>query len=120
MRTRYITNTLTAANTNTSVNSTGKDYGEYTFSILCVAGQAANAAASTLLTWTGSGTIKQISSVTMRGNTGNVIACGITAATATNFSIDATGKIITMQVANGGVSIPANTTIIIKLIIGNY
>jgi hypothetical protein len=25
-----------------------------------------------------------------------------------------------MQVANGGVSIPANTTIIIKLIIGNY
>ncbi len=117
---RYVQNTLTAANTNTAVSSTGSDYAEVTLDILCVAGQAANAAATTLLTWTGSGKIKSIKSVLVKANNGNVVAFGITAATATNFTIDATGKIITMQVLNGGVAIPANATICITLILGNY
>lgn len=114
---RYVQNTSTAANVNTAVGSTGGDYQLIAFDIITVAGIAANANAN-VLTWTGSGKIKSIMSVEVFSQAGAINAPS--AAAATSVTIDATGKIINVAVANAGTAIVANSIIKLLLIIGNY
>lgn len=117
---RYVQNTTTAANVNTNAGSTGTDYQLVVFDITTTAAIAAGANAN-ILTWTGAGKIKSIASVLMKATTTQgVIGVGVTALTATNLTIDATGKIINLAVLAGGVAIPANATICLTLVIGNY
>ena len=117
---RYVKNTSTAANVNTSVASTGGDYQLITIDVITVAGIAAGANAN-IVTWAGSGKIKSIASILMKAQaTQGIVGVGVTNGTATNFTIDATGKIINVAVLAGGVAIPANTTICLLLVIGNY
>lgn len=117
---RYVQNTTTAANVNTNAGSTGTDYQLVVFDITTTAAIAAGANAN-ILTWTGAGKIKSIASVLMKATTTQgVIGVGITALTATNLTIDATGKIINLAVLAGGVAVPANATICLTLVIGNY
>jgi hypothetical protein len=117
---RYVQNTTTAANVNTNAGSTGTDYQLVVFDITTTAGITANANAN-ILTWTGAGKIKSIASVLIKAtNTQGVVGVGITLVTATNIIIDATGKVINLAVSNGGVGIPANATICLTLVIGNY
>ena len=117
---RYVKNTSTAANVNTSVASTGGDYQLITIDVTTVAGIAAGANAN-IVTWAGSGKIKSIASILMKAQaTQGIVGVGVTNGTATNFTIDATGKIINVAVLAGGVAIPANTTICLLLVIGNY
>ena len=104
---RYVQNTTTAANVNTSVVSTGGDYQLVAFDITTAAGIAANANAN-ILTWKGAGKIKAISSVFMRrATTGEVIPMGAVAQnTHTTITLDATGKIINIALLAGATPIP--------------
>ena len=114
---RYVQNTTTAANVNTTVGSTGGDYQLIAIDVTTAAGIAANANA-TVLTWTGSGQIKSIFSVFMKSTVG---AINVPIATATtSVVVDATGKIVNVAVANGGTAIAANSVISLLLVIGNY
>lgn len=114
---RYVQNTSTAANVNTAVGSTGGDYQLIAFDIITVAGIAANANAN-VLTWTGSGKIKSVIQYLVKSNAG-AIHVPVAAAT-DSVTIDATGKIINVAVANGGTAIAANSVISLLLVIGNY
>jgi len=118
---RYVNNTTTAANVNTEVASTGGDYQLVAFDITTTAGIAANANAN-ILTWTGSGKIKAITSVFMRrATTGEVIPMGAVAQTThTTITLDATGKVINIALLAGATPIPTNTVISLLLVIGNY
>jgi hypothetical protein len=118
---RYVNNTTTAANVNTEVASTGGDYQLVAFDITTAAGIAANANAN-ILTWTGSGKIKAITSVFMRrATTGEVIPMGAVAQTThTTITLDATGKVINIALLAGATPIPTNTVISLMLVIGNY
>lgn len=117
---RYVQNTTTAAGVNTNAGSTGTDYQLVVFDITTTQAIAATANAN-ILTWTGAGKIKSIASVLIKATaTQGVIGVGITLGTATNFTIDATGKVINLAVLAGGVGIPANATICLTLVIGNY
>ena len=114
---RYVKNTTTAANVNTSVASTGGDYQQIAFDIITTAGIAANANAN-VLTWAGAGKIKTVLSFMVRTAAG-AINVPVAAAT-TSVTIDATGKILNVAVANGGTAITAGSIISMVLVIGNY
>ena len=117
---RYVNNTTTAADVNTEVASTGGDYQLVAFDITTTAAIEAEGNAK-ILTWTGSGKIKSIASILMKAPaTQGIIGVGVTGSSATNFRINNTGKIINVEVLTGGVAIPANTTICLLLVIGNY
>jgi hypothetical protein len=110
---RYVKNTTTAANVNTSVASTGGDYQLIAFDIITTAGIAANANAN-VLTWAGAGKIKTVLSFMVRTAAG---AINVPVAAATT---SATGKILNVAVANGGTAITAGSIISMVLVIGNY
>ena len=114
---RYMHTTTTAPNVNTTVGSTGGDYQLLAFDIITTAGIAANAHA-TVLTWTGAGKIKSILSFMVRTGAGAINVP--TVAATTSVTIDATGKMITVAVANGGTAITAGSILSILLVIGNY
>ncbi len=118
---RYVKNTTTAPNVDTAIASTGGDYQLVAFDITTTAGIAAGANAN-ILTWTGSGKIKAITSVFMRrSTTGEVIPTGAVAQnTHTTITLDATGKIINIALLAGATPIPTNTVISLLLVIGNY
>jgi len=114
---RYVQNTTTAANVNTSVASTGGNYQLIAFDIITTAGIAANANA-TVLTWAGAGKIKTVLSFMVR-NAAGAINVPVAAAT-TSVTVDATGKILNVAVADNGTAIAAGSTISMALVIGNY
>ena len=117
---RYVTHTMDGGDNTPAVESTGSDYQLITIDVMSVAGIAAGANAN-IVTWAGSGKIKSIASILMKAQaTQGIVGVGVTNGTATNFTIDATGKIINVAVLAGGVAIPANTTICLLLVIGNY
>lgn len=114
---RYMQNTTNAPNVNTAIASTGGDYQLLAFDITTTAGIAANANAN-VLTWTGAGKIKTILSFMVKTAAGaiNVPVPGAT----TSATIDATGKIINVAVANGGTAIAAGSIISMLIVVGNY
>ena len=122
---RYVKNTMDGGTNTPSINSTGSDYQLVAIDVLTTAGIAAGANANVLV-WTGSGTIKSIFSVFMRrniapNNTGEVIPMGAVAQTThTTITLDATGKVININLLGGATPILANTTISFLLVIGNY
>jgi hypothetical protein len=118
---RYVKNTTTAPNVDTAIASNGGDYQLVAFDITTTAGIAAGANAN-ILTWTGSGKIKAITSVFMRrSTTGEVIPTGAVAQnTHTTITLDVTGKIINIALLAGATPIPTNTVISLLLVIGNY
>lgn len=112
---RYVTNTTTAANVNTEVDSTGGDYQLVAFDITTTAAIPTDELTK-ILTWTGSGKIKSIASILLKkqgtqGIFGEVSEIHVT--------IDPTGKIIRVKDTEGA-QIPPNTTICLLLVIGNY
>lgn len=114
---RYVQNTIAPNAATIPVGSTGKDSQLVAFDITCTGGIAANANAN-ILQWTGSGKIQSIISFQVLSNVG-AINVPVAAAT-TSVTIDATGKIINVAVANGGTAIAANSIIKLLLVIGNY
>jgi hypothetical protein len=97
--------------------STGKDSQLIAFDITAVGGIAANTNAN-ILQWTGAGKIQSVISFYILTAAGG-INVPVTGAT-TSVTIDATGKIINVAVANGGTAIAANSVIKLLLVIGNY
>jgi len=113
---RYVQNTVAPNATTIPIGSTGKDSQLIAFDITCTGGITANANAN-ILQWTGAGKIQSVISF-------QILAAGAinvpVAASTTSVTIDATGKIINVAVANGGTAIAANSVIKLLLVIGNY
>ena len=117
---RYVTHTMDGGDNTPDVDSTGSDSQLLAFDITTTEGIAAEDNADVLV-WKGSGKIKSIASILIKAQgTQGIVGVGITNLTATNFTIDATGKIINVAVLAEGVAIPANATICLVLVIGNY
>jgi hypothetical protein len=118
---RYVTHTMDGDDNTPAVDSTGSDYQLVAFDITTTEGIAADADAD-VLEWEGSGTIKSILAISAKViATGEMIPMGVVATnTHTLVTIDPAGKIINVAVLAGGVAIPANTTICLLLVIGNY
>lgn len=114
---RYVKNTVAPDAATIPIGSTGKDSQLIAFDITCTGGIAANANAN-ILQWTGAGKIQSVISFQILAAAGgiNVPVAGAT----TSVTIDATGKIINVAVANGGTAIVANSVIKLLLVIGNY
>lgn len=114
---RYVQNTVTPNAATIPIGSTGKDSQLIAFDITCTGGIAANANAN-ILQWTGAGKIQSVISFQVLSNAG---AINVPVANATtSVTIDVTGKIINVAVANGGTAIAANSVIKLLLVIGNY
>lgn len=114
---RYVQNTVAPNAATIPIGSTGKDSQLIAFDITCTAGIAANLNAN-ILQWTGAGKIQSVISFYILTAAGG-INVSVAAAT-TSVTIDATGKIINVAVANGGTAIAANSIIKLLLVIGNY
>ena len=114
---RYVQDSTTDPIDNIKTGSTGKDSQLIAFDITCVAGVAANSNLN-ILQWTGAGKIQSVMNFQVLSNAGG-INVPVAAAT-TSVTIDATGKIINVAVANGGTAIAANSVIKLLLVIGNY
>lgn len=114
---RYVQNTIAPDAATIPVGSTGKDSQLVAFDITCTNAIAANASAN-ILQWTGAGKIQSIISFQVLNEAGaiNVPA----AAATTSVTIDATGKIINVAVAQNGTAIAAKSIIKLLLVIGNY
>ena len=116
---RYVQNTSTAVNTNITVNSTGLDAQLVAFDILLVAGVPQSTTAN-ILQWTGAGNIKSIISALIREPNGAIVTPP-TNLTRQRLFLDATQKSVSLQVPNDQTPvIPANSTVSLLLIIGNY
>ena len=113
---RYVKNTADPVDS-IKTGSTGKDSQLIAFDITCTAGIVVGANAN-ILQWTGAGKIQSVISFYILTAAGgiNVPVAGAT----TSVTIDATGKIINVAVANGGTAIAANSVIKLLLVIGNY
>ena len=114
---RYVQNTVAPNAATIPIGSTGKDSQLIAFDITCTAAIAANANAN-ILKWTGAGKIQSVISFQVLAAAGG-INVPVAAAT-TSVTIDATGKIINVAVANDGTAIAANSIIKLLLVIGNY
>lgn len=110
---RYVTNNTGVAIT---VGSTGGDYQLVAYDITLGAQIAANANAN-ILQYTGPGKIKSILLYLVKA-AGSVRSPA--PALQDVVTIDATGKIINVAVANGGVAIAQNSLVSLLLVIGNY
>ena len=117
---RYVQNTIAPSAATIPVGSTGKDCQLLVFDIVCTGGIAANTNAN-ILQWTGSGKIFSVMSflVLDANATPGSIYVPVNA-DSTNVTIDATGKIINVAIANNGTPITANSTIKMILVIGTY
>jgi hypothetical protein len=110
---RYVTNTMDAWTHAHTVDSTGSDYQLVAFDITTIGGIDAGANAD-ILTWTGSGKIKSILTISAK-----VIADG-DMIPMSMVKIDPTGKIINVSIPTDGAAIPENSLISLILVIGNY
>ena len=114
---RYVKNTVAPDAATIPIGSTGKDSQLIAFDITCTAPIAAGANAN-ILQWTGAGKIQSVISFQILTAAGG-INVPVAAAT-TSVTIDPTGKIINVAVANGGTAIAASSVIKLLLVIGNY
>lgn len=114
---RYVQDSTADPVDSIKTGSTGKDSQLIAFDITAVGGIAANANAN-ILQWTGAGKIQSVISFQVLSPAG---AINVPVANATtSVTIDVTGKIINVAVANGGTAIAANSVIKLLLVIGNY
>jgi hypothetical protein len=114
---RYVQDSTTDPVDSIKTGSTGKDSQLIAFDITCTGDIAANTNAN-ILQWTGAGKIQSIMSfyvVTAAGGINVPVAAATTSVT-----VDVTGKIINVAVANGGTPILAGSIIKLLLVIGNY
>ncbi len=118
---RFVKNTMDGGEQTPKIGSTGGDYQLIALEITTTAGIAADADAD-ILEWSGAGKIKSILSFIARVKaTGELIPSGIAAAnTHTLLSVDAAGKVVNVSVPAAGVAIPANSSMALLLVIGNY
>ena len=114
---RYVKNTVLPNAAPIPIGSTGKDSQLIAFDITCTGGIAANANAD-ILQWTGAGKIQSVISFQILAAAGGINVPD--AAAITSVTIDPTGKIINVAVANNGTAIAANSVIKLLLVVGNY
>ena len=113
---RYVKNTVAPDAATIPIGSTGKDSQLIAFDITCTSGILVGANAN-ILQWTGAGKIQSIISCEIFTNTGGIYSANNIL---TLVTIDATGKIINVNVQAAGTAITANNVIKLLLVIGNY
>ena len=121
MAIRYVKFTNTDKAESHSVSSTGADYQFVAFDMVSPTGVGLGVT-STVLKWTGVGTIKAILSVIVREpESGKITPMGaVHSETHTEVKLDEASRIITIAVPAKGANIPAGSVISLLLAIGSY
>jgi hypothetical protein len=115
---RYVQNTVVPNAATIPIGSTGKDSQLIAFDITCTSQIAADARAD-ILQWTGAGKIQSIINTQIISPNGSIHVAGA-GGIATIVTIDPTGKIINIALANRSATIVADSIIKLLLVIGNY